>query len=56
METALKRLSELRMLSEDAYTKGVDGMFDATAEAADDEDQYGGHIIKVSAIEESLVE
>lgn len=38
VETALKRLSELRMLSEDAYAKGVDGMVDAIAEAADEED------------------
>ena len=38
VETSLKRLTELRMLSEDAYTKGVDGMVDAIAEAADEED------------------
>ena len=38
VETALKRLTELRMLSEDAYTKGVDRMVDAIAEAADEED------------------
>ena len=38
VETALKRLTELRMLSEDAYTKGVDGMVDAIAEATDEED------------------
>lgn len=35
VETARKRLTDLRMLSEDAYMRGGNGMFDAIAKAAD---------------------
>lgn len=37
VEAALKKLTELRMLSSESYMQGVDGMIDAIAEAKDGE-------------------
>jgi hypothetical protein len=38
VEAAMRRLRDLRFLSGEAYTKGVDGMVDAIAEAEDEEE------------------
>ena len=38
VEAALRRSRDLRMLSSEAYTEGVDGMVDAIAETGDDEE------------------
>ncbi|KAM0718125.1 hypothetical protein Q7P37_006457 [Cladosporium fusiforme] len=38
VETALRKLKEMGMLASNLYTKGVDGMVDAIAEAEDEED------------------
>lgn len=38
VEAASSRLRNLRLLSDEACTEGVDGMVDAIAEAADEEE------------------
>jgi hypothetical protein len=38
VEAALRRLRDLRLLSSEAYTEGVDGMVDVIAEAEDEEE------------------
>lgn len=38
VEAALRRLRDLRMLSSEVYTKGLDGMVDVIAEAEDEEE------------------
>lgn len=44
------------MTSDDAYTKGVDGVVDAVADAADEDDGLKGNIFKASANAILLVE
>lgn len=38
VEAVLRRLRDMRLLSSEAYTEGVDGMVDAIAEAEDEEE------------------
>jgi len=38
VEAALRRLRVMRLLSSEAYAEGVDGMFDAIADAEDEEE------------------